>query len=323
VKVSRRPAAVIASGLSVIALAAGTAVAAWQAGTVRPRASSRATASVLPAHAQAAPDAVPVQVFTRTVGAPGAVFTGDRVEVSAFGIEPGGNATQQWPVQQVRLDFGDGTSQLAEGRCGTRAAPLAAHTYQSSGLFHITVAAARLCDPQARADLSESGQDVVVLRSAPAAAWSWPRCGQDQVQISASVRHVQLVSWAMSFTVRNVSASDCHLYGYPGLRFVCPDGSLLRPGAVLRSPGAGGSGLPPHLVALAPGDVASFAVGYAEADYAPSGACRGPVDETEVFLPGSATYSLIHITGDTEAAGIGLTWDFTTTTVVPGATPWT
>jgi hypothetical protein len=328
VKIFSRPVVVIAIGVSLIAVVAAIAVPMWQAGTVRPRESRGTGASVLPgattARAPAAREPVTVSVVIQTVSAPdGVAFTGEQVEVRIVGVEADNFDAQQWPLEQVSLDFGDGTSLQADGHCGAGSTLLASHTYQSSGLFDITVSAARFCDPAARPLLSETTSDMRVLPSAPASAWSWPRCSQDQVQISASVGHVQLVAWAMHFTVRNVSASDCHLYGYPGLQFVCPDGSLLRPGTVLRDPDPLGSSLPPHLVALAPGDVASFALGYAIGGPPPSAGCRGPVDQAEVFLPGSAAYSLIPITGDTEDAGIADTGEFIISTVVPGATPWT
>jgi hypothetical protein len=242
------------------------------------------------------------------------VFTGHPLSVTVLGGPPGG----EWPLAQATVEFGDGSSQSVTSRCAGpgSSAMTASHAYQAAGRFVVRVTAARFCNPVNQPDLSSALGYPLVLPSAPAGSTAWPRCGQAQLRISAGLAFTGLGNRELLFTLRNVSSSDCQLYGYPGLRFAAPDGQLL-PVTVGR--GYLVPGVSPSLAALAPGGVASFDFSYA-AGMRPASSCDW-ASEAEVFVPESLSYTMVSLasigSGDDAAACGG---GFQISPVIPGST---
>lgn len=267
------------------------------------------------------PGSVSIFVNVQLNPADGVVFTGQPLGVTVLSQDGGGPATD-WPLAQATVSFGDGSSQSITASCAGRGSPTlsADHAYAKSGRFVTRVTAARFCNPAGQADVSpgdsESGFPLV-LPSAPAGSATWPRCTQGQLQIAAGLDDVGLGNRELLFTLRNVSSSDCRLYGYPGLRLAAPDGNVL-PVTVERGGAYLFPAVPPSLVGLAPGDLASFDVGYF-AGVSPSSSCDWATD-AEVFVPGSFFYTAVSLTSvGTGADSVACGGQFRVSPVVGGA----
>ena len=109
-----------------------------------------------------------------------------------------------------------------------------------------------------------------VFPSAPAASASWLVCSTFQLHLAGTWTGVGLGNVATQITLTNVSAHACTLVGYPAVVLVGADGQLLPTQATPATSGAYlFPAVVPHHVALAPGDVATFMLGYGDN---PSGA---------------------------------------------------
>ena len=151
-----------------------------------------------------------------------------------------------------------------------------------------------------------------------ATAASWLRCRPGQLRASfiplgAATGHV-----GAEVVFRNASASDCRLFGYPGLKMLNASGAAL-PTTVSR----GGSFLfpavAPHLVGLAPGQTASFDIEYGDN---PTG---NPPPTYQKACPAAATLK-ITLPDDVTAVRAGVTMapckgDLTVSPVVAGTAP--
>jgi hypothetical protein len=120
------------------------------------------------------------------------------------------------------------------------------------------------------ANIASSTTTLHVFPSAPAASASWPACSTFQLHLAGAWTGAGLGNVATQITLTNVSARACTLKGYPGVLLVGADG---RPLVTHATPATTGAYLfpavVPHRVALAPGDVATFKLGYGDN---PSGA---------------------------------------------------
>ena len=102
-----------------------------------------------------------------------------------------------------------------------------------------------------------------VFPSAPAASASWLVCSTFQLHLAGTWTGVGLGNVATQITLTNVSAHACTLVGYPAVVLVGADGQLLPTQATPATSGAYlFPAVVPHHVALAPGDVATFMLGY-------------------------------------------------------------
>lgn len=151
-----------------------------------------------------------------------------------------------------------------------------------------------------------------------ATAASWLRCEPGQLRarfipLGAATGHV-----GAEVVVRNVSGSDCRLFGYPGLKMRDARGETV-PTTVSR----GGSFLfpavAPHLVGLAPGQKASFDLEYGDN---PTG---NPPPTYQKACP-AATALEITLPDDNTAVSARVTMapcngDVTVSPVVPGTAP--
>jgi hypothetical protein len=298
-----------------IALTVGAAALTGCAGTAH-----RASLAKQPGGSASVPQSAPRPGQTATPGSvPGVIeleastevpFTGDQVSFDAYATSD--SFTGRWPLAQATLDFGDGSSLSVSGACAGQSQTLTAnHVYRSVGDFTITVTSARPCDSSVSLDEHDIWPAVLVMPSAPAGSGSWPECGQGQVQVSAQPDGAAVSNRTLLFTIRNVSGWGCTAFGYPGLVLVGQDGTAL-PANVARGGAYLFPSVQPHLVALAPGGVASFDVGYSIAELPD---CQ--VAQAEVFLPGSYTYSLAGL--DELGQAFPCHGQFSITPVLPGS----
>lgn len=268
----------------------------------------------------AQPPAFPIFVNVQLNPVDGIVFTGQPLRMT-LSSQPDGPSTSDWPLAQATVAFGDGSSQSITASCAGRGSPALTvdHVYQTAGDFVVRVSAARFCNLAGEAELSPGDSEAgysQVLPAAPAGSQAWPPCSQAQLQISARLADAGLSNRELLFTLRNVSSSDCQMYGYPGLRLAAPDGQVL-PVTVDRGGAYLFPAVAPSLVGLAPGDLASFDVGYV-AGMAPANSCDWATD-AQVFVPASFTYTAVSLasvgTGD-DSVACGA--DFGTSPVVGG-----
>lgn len=287
-----------------VALALGATALVGCAGTPHPLAPAAATTH--PVHSPLSSREVEVDVSTEAVA-----FTGDLATASVGAVD----AT----LAQATVGFGDGSDEVVTHSCARPAPALTAgHVYHQAGTFTITVTAARFCEPGVSSSfVAQTGPPLVVLPSASAASLSWPPCTQGQVQISVGPGNAAIGQLALKFTIRNISGTDCAIFGYPGLVLVSPDGSVLQSNEQRGGDGGMFPAIPPHLVALAAGGAASFYVGYATtAMYqSPSAPCGTAQDKARTFLPGSYSYTLV---GPAGLYIIACGDDFTISPVFPG-----
>jgi Protein of unknown function (DUF4232) len=263
------------------------------------------------------PQPVPVGITVQADPASWAAYAGQTVSATVLSnvdSVPG----QQWPMAEVTVDFGDGSSGSATATCAGHgsSALTVSHVYGAGGRFAVHVAAVRFCDPAGQPQFIAADGTMLVLPAPPAGNSAWPQCGQAQLQMSARMADAGLGNRELLFTLRNVSSGSCQTYGYPGLRLAKPDGQLL-PVTV----GRGGAYLfpnvPPSRVVLAPGEIASFELGYA-AGMSPVSSCRA-FTEAEVFLPGSFTFTPVSLAGiDTLSDGVACGGYFRVSPVIPG-----
>jgi hypothetical protein len=253
-----------------------------------------------PPNASAAPTAIPTATTTPTLTShpvdldvsQSPVFAGDRVGLTVTGMLALGPTSLF--ISGATVDFGDGTSGTATGSCTTKAQ--VDHAYQKGGDFEPKVTAVAVCDPTTVADLSGTSARVHVFPAAPAASANWPVCTTFQLRLAGPWSGAGLGNVAVRITLRNVSAHGCTLQGYPDLMLVGRNGTLLPTHVRRATTGAYMfPGIVPHTVALAPGGVASFMIGYGDNPSGPAVnepyevACP-PSIAVRVVLPGTTQF---------------------------------
>ncbi|HEX7949760.1 MAG TPA: DUF4232 domain-containing protein [Candidatus Limnocylindrales bacterium] len=168
-------------------------------------------------------------------------------------------------IAQATVDFGDGTTGLVSQGCASASPTLTAHhVYRVAGHLMLAVTAASLCEQGWQLNLSRGG-DIRVLASASAATAQWPACTTYQLAMSGLVIGAAAGSVGAVIRLTNVSQTGCNLSGYPGLQLVSPTGSLLP--THVRDATQDAALIPAITVArvaLGPGDVAAFDVGYGD-----------------------------------------------------------
>ena len=145
------------------------------------------------------------------------------------------------------------------------------------------------CAESPAANIAFTATTLHVFPSAPAASASWPVCSTFQLHLAGPWTGAGLGNVATQITLTNVSAHACTLEGYPGVLLVGADGRLLVTHATPATTGAYMfPAVVPHRVALAPGDVATFMLGYGDN---PSGA--GLTEPYEVACPVTSAVRVI------------------------------
>ena len=244
-----------------------------------------------------APTPTVIASVTMTVGldvASSPAFTGDRF---TFTIWP----LAGW-VSSGTVDFGDGNNATASGPCGS---PVRlTHAYRTAGDFVAVLTGATACDPSVTADVTDAQVNAHIFPSAVGASTRWPTCTTYQLRLASPWTGAGLGNVATLITIRNVSDRGCTLTGYPTVKLIAADGEFLptqdhdaRDGAYLFP------GVAPHLVAVAPGESASFMIGYGDNPsgddvYKPYDVACPPAVAVRVILPGTHQYG-------TARAGIG------------------
>jgi hypothetical protein len=208
--------------------------------------------------------------------APSPAFTGDPVTLTVSGFVPNSTSLR---IATATVDFGDGSTATVSGSCAARVPTV--HAYQRGGDYQPTVTALTGCAESPAANIAFTATTLHVFPSAPAASASWPVCSTFQLHLAGAWTGAGLGNVATQITLTNVSAHACTLKGYPGVLLVGADGRLLVTHATPATTGAYMfPAVVPHRVALAPGDVATFMLGYGDN---PSGA--GLTEPYEVACP--------------------------------------
>jgi hypothetical protein len=157
------------------------------------------------------------------------------------------------------------------------------------------------CDPSQAADLSYADAMVHVFAAAPAQSATWPVCSTFQLQFASPWTGAGLGNVATLITLRNVGAVGCRLEGYPRVILVAATGRLLP-----THDGDATTGdymfpsVVPHRVALAPGGVASFMIGYGDNPFGaatnePQDVACPPATEVRVVLPATGQFGTAHV----------------------------
>ncbi len=236
-----------------------------------------------------APTAQPIWIGVD--GVPSPAFAGDPVTLVVTGLVSGGSSLL---IATATVAFGDGTTATVSGACSTQIATV--HRYQRAGDYAPTVTAFTTCPDSPAANPAVSSVPLHVFPSAPPASMAWPTCSTFQLHMAIGWTGAGLGNVATQITLTNVSRSSCTLEGYPGVELVGAGGRLLPTHATAAT--IGDYMFPavvPHRVALTPGAVATFMVGYGDN---PSGAAvNEPYDvacpvavAVRVILPGTHEY---------------------------------
>jgi hypothetical protein len=225
------------------------------------------------------------------------VFAGDRLTLTVTSSL--GNAPSSLLLGSATVDFGDGTMAMAVGTCTNRAS--VDHAYQHGGDYEPKVTEVSACNPDAVADLSGTSARVHVFPAAPAASANWPVCSTFQLHLAGPWSGAGLANVGVRITLRNLGAHGCTLKGYPGLVLVGRSGALLP--THVRQATTGSymfPGIVPHIVALAPDEVASFMIGYGAEPSGPAVnepyevACP-PSIAVRVVLPGTTQFGTAEV----------------------------
>ena len=219
-------------------------------------------------------------------------WAGDRITFRATTDETGGGSGVH--LASVSIDFGDGTSTTWRLRCvgGTEVV----HVYRRGGDFTPRITDASSCDPNTTVDASEGAAAIHVFAAAPAASAAWPVCSTFQLHLGGGFTGAGLGNVSTRITIRNVSSRGCVLEGYPDVVLLSADGKAMPTNA---RPATGGAymfpAVVPHRVALAPGDTASFMLGYTDNPFGATAnlpyALACPTSAAlRVILPGTHQY---------------------------------
>ena len=156
-----------------------------------------------------------------------------------------------------------GTAALLAG-CGSKAAPPAAA-------------------PTKTVTVTPSGGSTSPASSSPSTTPAGPStCLSSDLQASLGQSQGAAGTIYQLLVLTNTSASDCTLYGYPGVSFVTGQG-----GSVIGSPAARNPLISDTLVTLQPGGTASALLGVVETGALPQSKCvPGTADWLQIYPPG-------------------------------------
>jgi hypothetical protein len=187
------------------------------------------------------------------------------LRTSAFIASGKSGPTGPLAIATARVDFGDSTAGTVSQDCASPSLRLTLHhVYKTAGAYKLAVTSATLCDPRWQLSL-DSGEGIRVLPAASASSADWPACTTSQLDMTDGGTGVGLGNVGTLIRLTNVSNAGCNLMGYPGLQLVSAAGTLLPTHVRLATDG---DYLFPAIavgrVALEPGAVAAFQVGYTD-----------------------------------------------------------
>lgn len=245
-------------------------------------------------------------------------FTGDTITAYA-------QTSAQAPTALTitRIDFGDGTVVVPPAVGGCRPRPVqtpeivnsaaVTHSYTAPGDHTIQIWSHLGCGADQSSEYNTT--TVYSFPAAPAQARGWQRCQSAQLAATVTDLGVAAGNTGIEVVLRNTSTKPCSLEGYPGLQLLDAQGAGL-PTTVDHAPDQLFGMVLPHLVGLAPGQAASFDVGYGDN---PTGNPPPPYQQAcptatqlSIFPPGDTT-ALSARTAIAPCEG----W-LTTSPVVPG-----
>jgi Protein of unknown function (DUF4232) len=276
------------------------------------------------AHSVATTTTTPLSMTVFGFAQPWVGFDGGTIRIWAETNPP----PSELALSLARVWFGDGTSvTLPPPPChktvvrfplpGSLNTPAIVHVYKSPGQKEVQIWARLGCG--ASQSLQYTVESVYVFRDAPAAAKNWAPCQAQQLSGSVAFQAVAMGSVRAVVELRNTSAQECRLFGYPRLQLVGTRDQKLStrsgPGGAMMFPN-----IPPHLVALVPGaTTASFDIDYGDN---PGGSPEMPYAKAcplaprlEVFFPGGA--QPLNVTANIAPCGGGMT----VSPFVPGGAP--
>jgi hypothetical protein len=266
------------------------------------------------------PTTLPLSSSVFALATPPVGFTGDTVTAFAQTLTHSPTA-----LVITRIDFGDGTVINPPDPGGCHARPVqtpglvnsieVSHTYAQAGDHTIQIWSRMGCG--ANQSMEYSTTTNYSFAAAPAKAKSWPRCQPTQLAASVTDLGAAAGNVGIEVVLRNTSTRSCSLEGYPGLQLLNASGVAL-PTTVSRSPSQLFGTVSPHLVGLAPGQSASFDLGYGDN---PTGNPPPPYQQacptaTQLsIIPPGVTTALRAATSIAPCEGF-----LTTSPVVPGTT---
>lgn len=226
------------------------------------------------------------------------VYTDSQVTMWVSAFIAGGKAGPSGPlaIASATLVFGDGTTTAVSQDCAAPALRLKVdHVYTTAATYALLVSSAELCDPGWQLYL-DTGEGIQALAAAAPGTAAWPICTTGQLRMTDGGGGSGLGNVVTLIRLTNVSRSGCNLTGYPDVRLVSATGSLL-PTHVRHA--TDGDYMFPSIavgrVALAPGDVAAFEIGYGDNPFgpdvdAPYDVACPPARWTRVILPMTHQY---------------------------------
>jgi hypothetical protein len=195
------------------------------------------------------------------------VYAEDGATMWASAFIAGGKTGPSGPlaIASVTVDFGDGAVGSVSQNCASPALRLQLHhAYEAAGSYMLRVTSATLCDEAWRLEL-DTGEGIQALVAASSETADWPKCMTYQLKMTDGGTGAGLGNVVTLIRMTNVSNSGCYLIGYPGLQLVSAAHTLL-PTYVHQA--TQGDYMFPAMavgrVALGPGDIGAFEVGYGD-----------------------------------------------------------
>jgi hypothetical protein len=195
------------------------------------------------------------------------VYTGNDATLWASAFIATGKTGPSGPlaIGSATVDFGDGTVGSLSQDCASASLRLQLHhAYEAAGSYMLKVSSATLCDQGWQLEL-DTGEGIRALPAASPLTADWPACTTYQLKMTDGGTGAGLGNVVTLIRLTNVSNSGCYLIGYPGLRLVSATRSLL-PTYVQQA--TQGDYMFPAMavgrVALGPGDIGAFEVGYTD-----------------------------------------------------------
>ena len=274
-------------------------------------------------HSVATTTTTPLSMSVFGSAQPWVGFDSDEIRIWAETNPP----PSELALSLARVWFGDGSSvTLSPPPChktavrvplpGSLATPAVVHVYKNPGQKEVQIWARLGCG--ASQSLQYTNEFVYAYPEAPSAAKHWGACQAGQLSGSIPSSVAAMGSVRAVVDLRNTSAEDCRLLGYPRLQLIGTRGQKLPtwsgPAQAMMFPD-----IPPHLVALVRGATASFDIDYGDNPggnpAVPYAKACPPAPRLEVFLPGDA--QPLDVTANISPCGGGMA----VSPFVPGGAP--
>jgi uncharacterized protein DUF4232 len=252
---------------SLVAVLAACGIAPLPTGSPSPNAiPSAAARTPSPTTATSVPSPAPVVDVVLSPEIP-IVYTESDATLWASAFIAGGKTGPSGPmaIASTTVDFGDGAVGSVSQDCASPSLRLQLqHRYRTAGSYTLKVNSARLCDESWQVEL-DTGEGIRALAAASPLTADWPACTTYQLMMTDGGTGAGLGNVVTLIRLTNVSNSGCYLIGYPGLQLVSATHSLLP--THVHQATQGDYSFPAMAVgrvALGPGDVGAFLVGYTD-----------------------------------------------------------